>query len=281
MSPLTRRRFCAAVAAAGLGAPVALRLAAAAPPPGEHNEATFEPFVFIHAGDPELGSPDLKGTAERFALLGRRARALGAAFVLVAGDVTHDSSAEQLAAFDAALKAFAMPVKVVRGNHDTADVFRKRFGEDHYVFTYRNCDFVCLNSDLLGSSGPDASREGRAQWAWLEEALARSRREGRTHVFLMMHHPGAGGAKMSALLAKYGVKVVLCGHTHTTEERPGDGFVTYVTPGTAKFRDKGGLGYRVFRIHRDRVEQAFVPLEKEVAKVVLRESAGVEEAGPR
>jgi len=87
---------------------------------------------------------------------------------------------------------------------------------------------------------------------------------GRTHTFVVMHDPAACDASMRALLARHRVTVVLCGHLHKTQELARDGFTIYVSPGTAKFRDGNGLGYRIFRVGRDRVDQEFVPLEKEV-----------------
>jgi len=238
---------------------------AAQPPavvPGDQAGARFEPFAFILAGDTELGSPDFKGTAERFLLLARRANTLAAAFVIVPGDLTHDNTPEEFKAFDDAVKQCSMPVKVIPGNHDDPTAYRTHFGADHYVFTHSNCDFVCLNSNLSGSSA-------KAQWAWFEEALQQARQQKRTHVFVVMHHPEADRAPMAALLVKYGVKAVLCGHLHRTEEIRGNGFVTYVSPGTAKFRDGKGLGYRVFKVYADRFEQEPVPLEREVTKVKL------------
>jgi predicted phosphodiesterase len=136
------------------------------------------------------------------------------------------------------------------------------------VFTLNNCDFVCLNSNRMeGSSGQ--SKKAKAQMEWFEKALRDSREHNRTHTFVVMHHPVANDEPIRGLLVKYGVKVVLAGHLHKTEEIRGKGLVTYVAPGTARFRDEGGLGYRVFKVYKDRVEQEFVPLEKEVGEAKL------------
>jgi len=225
----------------------------------------FKPFVFILTGDPELGKPDVKSTAERFALLPKRASAIKASLVVIPGDMTHDDTDEEWKIIEDTLKQFTMPVKMVPGNHDKPESFAKHIGEDHYVFTLNNCDFVCLNTNLVGSS----SKKAKAQLAWFEKALKDARERRRTHTFVVMHHPVANDEPIRGLLVKYGVKVVLAGHRHMTEEIRGKGFVTYIAPGTARFRDEGGLGYRVFKVYQDRVEQEFVPLEKEVAAVQL------------
>jgi len=259
----------APAAPAVTAAPASAPAAAPGPPtatgaPAPAGTAEFKPFIFLHTGDPEIGSPDLPGTVQRFAMLAKRATDAGAALVVVSGDITRHGSDEELQATRDALRRFTVPVLLVPGNHDEPEVFRKNFGEDHRVFTHNNCDFVCANSNLLDESPASGPPEAKAQWKWLEDALAASRRAGRTHIFLVIHHPIADDAPLAALLAKHGVEAVLCGHLHTTEESRGKGFVTYVTTGTAKFRDTQGLGYRVFKVAKDRIEQEFVPLEKVV-----------------
>jgi predicted phosphodiesterase len=242
----------------------ALALAADPAPPADE----FKPFVFILAGDPELGKPDDKSTADRFALLPKRASAIKASLVVIPGDMTHDDTDAQWKLIDDTLKQFTMPVKMVPGNHDKSESFAKHVGEDHFVFTLNNCDFVCLNSNLVGGSS-GKSTKAKAQMEWFEKTLKDSREHNRTHTFVVMHHPVANDEPIRGLLVKYGVKVVLAGHLHKTQEIRGKGFVTYVSPGTARFRDEGGLGYRVFKVYKDRIEQEFVPLEKEVAAVKL------------
>jgi len=260
--------------------------AAAAPTSGE-----FKPFVFLHAGDPEIGSPELAGTAARFASLAQRAEAHGAAFVLCSGDVTHDSSPEQWEAVRHALRQFKVPVYMVPGNHDfdsaraRAD-FRREIGREHYVLTTNNCAFICANSNLLpseqgrlwatdaGMPGALAS-ESRDHRKWIEDTLRASQQRGRTHLFLVLHHPMVDrppvAGRFAELATATGVRAVLCGHRHVTAEFRGQGFEVFITPGTAKLknrdpeRDKLGLGYRVFKVSRDRIEQEFVPLSQEVA----------------
>jgi len=229
-----------------------------------------QPFVFVHTGDPELGKPDVASTAERFALLAQRANTIGAELVVIPGDLVHGSTPEELEAFDDVLRQFKMPVKAVPGNHDRPDLFEKRFGADHYVFTHNNSDFICLNSNrFLGAADPRQDPQRK----WLEEALAEAQSQKRTHVFVVMHHPIAKDPPLRALLAKYPVAAVLCGHLHTTQEFACDGVPIYVSPGTARFRDDKGFAYRVFKVYPDRVEQEVVPLDREVTRIDLKTPA--------
>jgi predicted phosphodiesterase len=274
IAPWRHRTLACAAVAAALVAVAACVLASAAQPAAPAARApqadAFKPFVFILTGDPELGKPDVASTAQRFALLPKRAAAIKASLVVIPGDLTHDDTDEEWKIIEDTVKQFTMPVKMVPGNHDKPAVFAKHVGEDHYVFTLNNCDFVCVNSNVLDSLWGIAGK-AKAHLAWLEGALKEARRCGRTHVFVVMHHPVADRDAVSDVLARYGVKVVLAGHRHRTEEFPGKGFTTYVAPGTARFRDEGGLGYRVFKVYKDRIEQEFVPLEKEVSAVELKE----------
>ncbi len=214
----------------------------------------FAPFVFVHAGDPEMGSPDLPGTKDRFALLARRAGAVGANMVYIAGDILHDYDAEHLAALDETLKAFAMPVKAVPGNHDHLDEYRKRFGPEDSVFTLNNCDFVGLDSNDLSP----------ARRVWLEAALKAAVAAGRTHIFVVMHHPPENDLDLDALLRKYGVAAVFSGHLHKTGQSDHKGFTVYWVSGTAKVRDDNGLRYNVVKVYQDRVEVKHIPLDSEV-----------------
>ena len=166
----------------------------------------FKPFVFIHAGDTELGSPDLKGTVERFRLLAQRANAIGAELVVIAGDLMHDPGDEQVAAFQECLKQFKMPVKVIPGNHDNPQLYEKNFGPRRYVLTHNNCDFVCLDSDDVIAHHDPADPKCKELLGWLEEALGNAGRAKRTHTFVVMHHPIADQAPLEDVLAKQTIR---------------------------------------------------------------------------
>ena len=65
--------------------------------------------------------------------------------------------------------------------------------------------------------------------------------------------------RLLALLGKYGVQHILCGHTHTTTQRTIGGLSIYtVLAGTARAFDNNGCGYRVFRINASSVTQQYV-----------------------
>jgi serine/threonine-protein phosphatase CPPED1 len=268
-----------------------LNLPLAAPPANLQAAAgDFKPFVFLHAGDPEIGSPDLAETISRFSGLAQRAEAHGASFVICSGDVTHDSTPEQWEAIRKALRQFKAPVYMVPGNHDFEDAarradYKREVGPEFFVLRTNNCEFIFANSNLLPyengrlwatetSLTNEFAEESKSQQKWIEDSLRASQKHGNTHTFLVLHHPIAEAppvtGKFADLISETGVKTVLCGHRHVTAELKGKGFDVYITPGTAKLKnrdpekDKLGLGYRVFKVFQDRIEQEFIPLSKEV-----------------
>jgi 3',5'-cyclic AMP phosphodiesterase CpdA len=229
--------------------------APASRPAGASTRSAFEPFVMVLTGDPELGSPDLPGTARRLMLLVERANALKAELLVIPGDLLHDPDRPaQVQALDAALKALKVPVLAVAGNHDDQAMIAKRFGGPYHADWFRGCLFLCLNSELAGEAH-------KQQMAWLTGQLKQARLDRPAHLFVVVHKPPVKGDELDRLLNEYGVKTVLAGHVHTTFRRQQGGYMLHVVSGTAKVRDKLGLRYSVFKVQADRVEQESVLLE--------------------
>jgi len=69
--------------------------------------------------------------------------------------------------------------------------------------------------------------------------------------------------RLLALVRKFNVQHLLCGHTHTTTHvQPSDNaFNIYTVGGTARIFDQNGFGYRVFTIIGDTVSQEYVKLD--------------------
>ena len=253
----------------------------------------FEAFTFLHFGDPQIGfgRDGIQADKRRFIEAIRQANERKPAFVHIAGDLVHKGTPAEYAALDDCLKRFAVPVNITPGNHDVADhatlkAYRAKYGRDYFVHTHNNCDFVLVNSMLLSAEAPwfkekDAKfrQEIDAQWQWLAKALADAQAKRRTHVFLLTHVPPfltredekAGysnlpqdaRARLLALCRKHAVRSILAGHRHRTVEIPAGDVTIYVTGGTARVGDKRGFGYRVFTVHKGRIEQEYVRLAAE------------------
>ena len=277
----------------------------------------FKPFFFIHAGDPQIGMAARLGLGsieedkDRFIQLAKRVNELDCPFILVAGDLVqffygarpdkkYGTVSENIAAFDQALQQFKVPVKLVPGNHEIHDLYqlkkyRENYGKDYYVFTYNNCDFICLNSVNLetGSRHVDEQvqqtdqykRELESQWQWLENTLKKSRVQSRNHIFILKHippftqtededqtyhsmHPQSR-KRFLKLIREYGVKVIMAGHVHKTYELTTDDFTIYTVGGTSCVFDGKGFGYRIFKVYKDKIEQEYVHIDQCVEKVKL------------
>ena len=80
-----------------------------------------------------------------------------------------------------------------------------------------------------------------------------------------MHHTPQtmpiGGLRLEGLIHRYGVHTVLAGHIHQTIEREHRGYRLYTVAGSGYAMDKNGLGYRVFRVKGNQVEQEYVRLD--------------------
>ncbi|MBN2562117.1 MAG: metallophosphoesterase [Phycisphaerae bacterium] len=260
------------------------------------NKAPFAPFIFIQAGDPQMGfGASLEQDKAMFAKLGEHARRAKVPFVLVCGDLIHKGTDQEKRAFDEALATFQVPVRLIPGNHDIGAMpalrrYRECYGEDYHAFTYNNCTFVGIDTmTLLGpspkkdASSTDAAawkREGERQWRWLAKTLAEAKRANRTHVFLFMHHPPFVAnedekdeyynwplecrKRLIELVRRYGVKVILNGHTHKTYtvQSADKTFAIYSVAGTGKAFDKQGLGYRLVRVGPQSVESEFIRLDQ-------------------
>jgi len=274
------------LALAGLLALAAFRAPGA--PTTQPAAGRFQPFFFIHAGDPQMGMAAIADCKKRFIALGEQANRLNAAFVIAAGDLVHTGRAEEWQALEDALKTFRVPVKPVRGNHDPAEAWSRRFGQPNYVFAHNGCRFVVLDSNvLLRAASDDDKRRAEELLAWADRQFRQAVADRAPHVFLVMHHPPLGWlirglkgdearpmsqplGRLMDMAGKAGVRAVLCGHIHMTGEFHVAGTDVYTVGGTAKAFDRTGFGYRVWKVFADHVEQQFVPLDKPLEKVDMR-----------
>ncbi len=261
-----------------------LTLVSAGTPQPATQGGDFRPFTFVHISDPHLG---FSARADaRFARLVGQINRIKPDFVVLTGDLTYGLTDKHMAAIDAALKQFEMPVKLIPGNHDVRDhkslrIYRKKYGSDYYVFTHDNCDFIFLDSMILDPDTPYFStkdskfhQELDNQWNWLEKALADARLAGRRHVFLLLHIPPftdkpddratlagicpAGRKRLLAMTQKYGVEVILAGHIHRTIEVQADQCTVLTVGGTYWPLDSRGYGFRLFKVEPGGIYQKYI-----------------------
>lgn len=246
----------------------------------------FQPFSFVHISDPHLGV--VHAADVRFADLTGRINAMNPDFVVLTGDLTYGLTDRHVAVIDSALKQFQVPVKLIPGNHDVRDaeslaLYRRKYGDDYYLFTYNGCDFIFLNTAILDRESPWYSgkderfrQEVSRQWAWLEKTLADSRQTPPRHIFLLMHIPPFVNTqdergmfaclsrpcreRLLALVDTYGVEIILAGHIHRTIEVQSGRCAISTVGGTYWPIDNRGYGWRLLTVEKDRIGQRYVRL---------------------
>lgn len=222
---------------------------APAPTPSAAMTAPTDPdhFEFVVGGDNRStghGYP----MPPVWATICREIGYLHPAFVLTTGDAVEgygDTPAEADAEYDVFLKDVALtgvPVYCVPGNHEFSldplllPVYLKRIGKLYGSFDYGHSHFVAVNSVPVGQDGTIQSGTiNDAEFAWLQSDLEANK--GAANTFVFLHHyvfgppdpdtpttdTQTGGTgfvdlaardRFHALMVKYGVRAVFCGHNH-------------------------------------------------------------------
>ena len=182
------------------------------------------------------------------------------AFLLTTGDAIEgygDTPAEANAEYDVFLQDVSLtgvPVYCAAGNHEFSldptallPVYEKRIGSLYGSFDYGHSHFVAVNSNPVG---PDGAVVGGsiddAEFAWLQSDLEANK--GAANTFVFLHHYVFGPPdpdtptvdtgfvdtavrdRFHALMVKYKVRAVFCGHNHIYWHQVKDG-VDYVISG--------------------------------------------------
>lgn len=170
----------------------------------------------IHVGDPE------DWEAGELQALFDYADGLGAAMVLMTGDLTNGSYAAEFTEFLALRASLSTQNYVLSGNHDMQPDFTQWNAaglEHHFVVDQGNYRFIGFES----ISTVDVNTDGRVladELTWLETQLQGA---GTKNIVMMTHFPmeyagpiqsGEGYEEAAALLQTYGVKMFTCGHVH-------------------------------------------------------------------
>jgi Icc-related predicted phosphoesterase len=170
----------------------------------------------------------------------------GYSFAIIGGDIVAQGREDRYRFFFRELEEVKVeiPIYFVPGNHEVFDIYNKynldnyhKFcGPDHYWFPWGNAAFVVINDAL--------TKIQKKQFLWLEETL-RELKGDFAHIFVIMHIPPfdpregqsyclteSSGEKLMALMEKYEVGYVLCGHIHCYFRQVING-VTYIIAGGA------------------------------------------------
>ncbi|MCK4947390.1 MAG: metallophosphoesterase [Candidatus Aureabacteria bacterium] len=170
--------------------------------------------------------------------------------VINVGDIIWGSSdlactKKQMREFYRVFNTLKIPKYIAVGEHEIAgseenqNYFKKKLGGLYKTFTHKNCRFIILNSEEIGSESKIAGK----QFLWLERVLSTNKKK---HVFVFAHRPlfavetseGAcfdsypqDGAKLVELFNRYGVRYFIAGHERFYNRCENKGVIQYISGG--------------------------------------------------
>jgi 3',5'-cyclic AMP phosphodiesterase CpdA len=193
-------------------------------------------FDLVQMCDPQIGFIDYAAELARFGQAVQQINELKPDFVLICGDLVNGPSRKSFADFNALKAAFKVPCYCVPGNHDVGDAptpeslrfYRQSIGKDYYSFEHGDCTIIVVNTQLWKTFVPEESEKHDG---WFKETLAAAAKKGR-RIFVAGHIPPFARApeepnghdnlplekrlELLSLFERYGVQLMLAGHTHRT-----------------------------------------------------------------
>jgi serine/threonine-protein phosphatase CPPED1 len=253
-------------------------------------------FFFVQIADTQLGmaanNANMDQEIDNFSKAVEDINRLKPAFVVISGDLTnaiHDQ--KQMDAFwEIAHRIHKdIPLHLVAGNHDVGAAtesdlksYREAYGDDRYVFRYEKSSFIVLDSSLIHPPCENQV-ERDAQRKWFETELNKAKARKSKHIFVLTHHswfltkpdepdqyfniPLSYRPEYLKLMKDAGVDCALAGHQHANSLGK-DGNLTMITTSSlGRALGADPVGFRIFRVYDDRVEQEYYPLGKVPEKV--------------
>ena len=245
--------------------------------------------------DPQIGFRDnSQGLVHTDTLFGKAVEAVNALnpeCVIITGDLVNDAyDTLQDSIYRANRAKIKAPVYEVPGNHDIrpwnpenhAHYLQQR-GYERFSFRLGGCAFIGFDSNCIKDGQEKAEEQ---QFKWLERELRKARRY--KYIFVFLHCPviresideendyfnfhkdpdtpgsadaaiGGPRGKYMALFKKYGVDVVIAGHTHMDYDTTVEG-IRFVTAGPVGMPlGRGYSGFEVVKVTKEGIDCRFVP----------------------
>lgn len=276
----------------------AFSFAAAAQPITQNTKVTTtdDVFSFVVIADPQIFWGPLKQWERAIASV----NLLKPAFAIVCGDMINSVAdlekrdrVEDERMAQAYLRVAGtldkdIPLYHVAGNHDvynhptpeTLAWYETKFGKPWYSFTYQNCLFIILESNVL-KHPEGASAVDKWQIEWLRLTLENAEKRNFYHKTVYIHHPmfiesvdekdsygnmpSARRLELLELFRKYNITAVFSGHYHRNRyARYGDvELVTTSSSGIALPEDnpEDPLGFRIVKVCPGRIEHKYYSYE--------------------
>jgi 3',5'-cyclic AMP phosphodiesterase CpdA len=195
-----------------------------------------QPFDLVQMCDPQIGFVDYAAELARFRQAVQQINELKPDFVLICGDLVNSPGRKSFADFNAAKAAFKVPCYCVPGNHDVGEAptpeslgfYRNSIGPDYYSFEHKGCAIIVVDTQLWKAPLP---QESTKHDAWFKETLEAAAKKGLRiivagHIPLFSRVPEEPNGhdnlplekrlELLSLFERYGVQLMLAGHTHRT-----------------------------------------------------------------
>ena len=246
----------------------------------------FEPFVFVHMTDTQIGFQDKsEGYVHSDSLIVAAITSINdlkPEFAVVTGDLVDNvDDSLQNAIFVKRMSELEVPVYLLPGNHD----FRKQWtkdirdgyvalrGSDRFSFMKNGCAFIGMDSNCIKEHATEAENE---QLEWLKGELKKARKAKYTFVFLHCpifkkdieekedyeNFPPERRGEYVTLFKEAGVDAVLTGHTHKDYDTEYEGIRFIAANPICNPLGHGISGYNVVRVGKDGFDVRIVSTTK-------------------
>jgi 3',5'-cyclic AMP phosphodiesterase CpdA len=247
-------------------------------------------FFFLQMSDPQFGmyaeNRNFVQETANFGFAIANANRLKPAFVVICGDLVNTAGdAAQIAEYKRIAAKLDPSIKLynVAGNHDVGNeptpeslaAYRAKFGRDYYTFQQGEFEGIVLNSSLI-QHPVNAPEEAAKQQQWLEDELARAKREGERQIVIFQHIPWflsdaeeadqyfniprETRAKYLDLFQHFGIQHVFAGHYHRNSYGESPSLHIVTTGPVSKPLGPDPSGIRVVIVRGSKIESQYYGL---------------------
>ncbi len=222
-------------------------------------------------GDPQIGYADAFLDYLALTHVVEAVNRTNSKVLIIAGDLTQDRTLLQHLLFQKGTSALQPEAIVIPGNHDVVDedsleLYRDRYGPDHFSVDIGSASIIAINSETAISPGISHA-EYQLQWDFLAEVAEENQVKQRQSI-LVVHRPpfeyeesepDSGGnwptnarKKLLLLCRKFGIRLILAGHLHRTKQvATSDGIQVRTLAGSSKSFDSSDIGFELLTLDRE------------------------------
>lgn len=206
-------------------------------------------------------------------------------FVVITGDIAEKGRNDELQIAYDIIQKLEKPFYIIPGNHDTKwsesglTKFSDLWGDNKFNFDFNGSKFIGVNSGIpwRGGGGHVAPED----LEWLDKQL--SDENNYKHLFFFIHHPLDetidNWYKVTNILRKHNISIVMCGHTHTSKMLEFNGIPSVMSRSTLA-KGKPSWGCSIVEAKNDTVsffEIDSVRTPEQYGTIVLTDSFSVPE----